>query len=694
MPLETVNFMNKNTKDGETFTPTPEEIQTIRKKMDDPKFLKLFQEYMKSMEDPETRREEEAYLEQVEREAREGGDYSFDFVFPRPGFVVELLEAKTSYRVKATSSVAAQAKKHANTPVYINMCSSEKIDPFREETTGDRNSSNWFVPVSISKPRTELFSEEPNRNAGEEGQEVESCGPDAVVVYDAVFHPHTLQLADRSDRFCCFLVNIAVEHINTGYGDNHGFQFRRLSSDVASVGSLQNQTVRREKGKSPFELAANEPVLKRPTQKLPQPLEVAEEKSGRGSSSEKGIAGSVGCRSDGNKGKDKKVISEEAKGSSTRRGTPEEENMPQYTIAHRGHIDLSDTWGWKIVDRRIGVPEALVVKMEFVGLQSSSALDVEVEGMYVKIARSNLHNYHGSLLLPFTVEPTPLEAKFERKRSTLTLVLRVVPPAPTGVSAADMRQQLMGSCTADAPMDADAGGEQVLNDHHTDGKKADTATVDDDANPTTESEDVHTGTAVPNSMEKNVERREEDVSTPQFSTMSDQERVRQVMEKVQAARRERERVEREEIEKKSGENRKDTNTDTTVTEGCALGNGAVVDSSIDHNHTPVEAATVMPAATAAVPPSDGPSDERRKEEELETLRRRQDAWRQGVQQRLDMTEEEERQEAQRVEREAQREAERLKRRANAAKLQEAAEAKLRECMNEVPLSNKHIFTID
>ncbi len=38
-----------------------------------------------------------------------------------------------------------------------------------------------------------------------------------VETYDAVFHPKTVQLANDSPKFMCFLVEICVEHINEGY---------------------------------------------------------------------------------------------------------------------------------------------------------------------------------------------------------------------------------------------------------------------------------------------------------------------------------------------------------------------------------------------------------------------------------------------------------------------------------------------
>ena len=71
MPIESINLSTTKKSD---FVPTADEIKTIQEKMKDPEFMKLMTEYMTSLEDPAYRAEEEAYLEQVEREAKEGGD--------------------------------------------------------------------------------------------------------------------------------------------------------------------------------------------------------------------------------------------------------------------------------------------------------------------------------------------------------------------------------------------------------------------------------------------------------------------------------------------------------------------------------------------------------------------------------------------------------------------------------------------
>ncbi|CUG91854.1 Hypothetical protein, putative [Bodo saltans] len=389
MPLESVNLLDK--KGNDEFVPTEQEVKLIHEKMKDPEFAKLMHEYMASLSDPETRREEEEYLKQMEREAKEGGDYSFDFIFPKPGFVVEL---KQTYGYKK------------NVRVFINVCESDRVEEFREETTGNRMGSNWHIPVAVSQERDE------DHEGGK------------VSVYDAVFHPKTRQLADRSDRFLCFLVEIAVEHINAGYKKTFGFEFARQSSSLAAIGTPQNQTVRKEKGKSAFPLST-EPVSHAPVkpQLTSSAPSSAKPKAAAAAAAPKAAPAAV----------------TPATSSLPIPDAPKHE-LPRFTVLHEGSVDIQDAWQWKIVDKRVGVPLRLVVKIEFTGVAAASHLDIEVAGPYVEIRKTDKCKYYGMIPLPFSVEETPASAKFDKTKQVLTLTLKVIPPErPTdAVTVEDM----------------------------------------------------------------------------------------------------------------------------------------------------------------------------------------------------------------------------------------------------------------
>ena len=281
--MQAINLHQK----GDDFKATPDELRTIADKMKDPEFRKLWAEYTQSLQDPQYRKEEEEYLKQIEKEAKDGGDYSFDFIFPRAVFCIELLEGDGK--------------------TFVNICESEKVDEYREQPGADARGSNWLVPVSVGKPHDESL----------DGRDVS--------VYDAVFHPKTIGLASHSDRFMCFLVEIAVEHINGGFGRAFGFKFRRLPSSQKSIGTPANQTIRKEKGQSPFGDAGLPASL--------GPIKVAPAKEHSCQPAQAAPAPQAAAAT---------ALPKNAA------------HLPKYTILHKGEVDLTDAWNWKKSDKRIG----------------------------------------------------------------------------------------------------------------------------------------------------------------------------------------------------------------------------------------------------------------------------------------------------------------------------------------------------
>ena len=210
--LQNMTTVDMTKKDGEKLNMTSDEMNRFKDCMKDPKFMDLWNDYAAEISDPANLKEQEEYLKQVEREAKDQGDHSFTFIFPKANFCVKL---KSKERV------------------YINICDDEKVDEPAEETTGNVQASSWNVPISLGKPRHEMHNEKPS------------------VVVDACYHPKSTYLAKMSDKFMVFLVEIAVENINHSYINKEPeflikeqlpMQFSRVS--VSAVGNPAAQTIR------------------------------------------------------------------------------------------------------------------------------------------------------------------------------------------------------------------------------------------------------------------------------------------------------------------------------------------------------------------------------------------------------------------------------------------------------------------
>ncbi|CBZ33431.1 hypothetical protein, conserved [Leishmania donovani] len=727
---------------GEKFTATPEEMRVIQEKMKDPVFAELMHEYMKSLEDPETRREEEAYLEQAEREAREGGDFSFEFVFPRAAFVLELLEpsntAVSAAELKGlgldASAATRTALKSSGVRCFLNICSSEKVKTFTEHTTGDARGSNWEVPVSVSQRRVEAYQPvKSSPTASIPAEYAAACSiasassssPSVCVVRDVVFHPSTLALAERSTRFMCFLTEIAVEHINSGYGESNGFQFRRLPSSIVSIGTPLNQTIRSSSraGGSPFDVDPRAPVLTRPTKSWPI---VKDSDCSRSAASPPPSTTSAKVpTSSGTQGAKAPqcVVSEAAAVSAP---SPRTSTLPPYTVTHRGSVDLTDAWQWRVSDKRVGVPEELIVKMTFAGVRRAAMLDIAItpDGQAVRIdPTEGQSRYEGLLVLPFTVEEAPLKAQFDCSRGVLTLTLKVVPPPlPDGAPSAEQLRKTLQGEAGDAVDEGIGEGSQ----HATESQPTQPQSPPAAPNPLAtaaeaEAEALAEEAAVSPASVTRAESptkapAEPPVPTPAALTSSgpelahigDQYRVAEMMAQVRAAREAR-GVATAAVTATDDADIAKADTSAPAPASAPTDSGSE-NSAQKMQHAPVGAAGGSatleiaaaqetsqeaipfickgPAKTAALPAAADVGDD------METLRARQQAWVAMIEAEMQVAKAREEAEAAQAAQETAAQAAKARRKIAAEKELERLAHVAKAKRDSLPLSNKYIFSID
>lgn len=88
-----------------------DEVGKFEKAFKDPEFIKIFEQYAKDMQDPETRAETNQYLQQLEREGQIEQVYGkgTQLITPTPEFVVKTKEATGTRKV------------------FLNVCSSDKV---------------------------------------------------------------------------------------------------------------------------------------------------------------------------------------------------------------------------------------------------------------------------------------------------------------------------------------------------------------------------------------------------------------------------------------------------------------------------------------------------------------------------------------------------------------------------------------
>lgn len=776
MPLETINMCGKGeggskAGGGGDFKATPEELRALQERMKDPKFVELMGEYMRSLSDPETRAEEEAYLEQAEREAREGGDFTFDFIFPRPVFVVELRRpcttvAREDQLKKLTGSATgdnSSGRANKDIRTFINFCSSEKVDVFTEHTTGDARGSQWHVPVSVCEKRLEYYYENTTRpknlssasenNHREAFAEVQSAAARAAAapdvnapycfVYDAVYHPQTLSLADRSNRFLCFLVEIAVEHINAGYKESHAFEFTRLPSAVLCVGYPKNQTIRKKGGESPFQVDSSAPVLTRPTKHL-DAWEKEFQKQNTKPATQKASKQPAMVKEE----KEKQTRSSNNNNNhSSNNNNNSAETLPPYQVKHRTGIDLADSWTDARVSgqRKVGVPEVLVVTLNFGQKRNSeqqdstptqralraSDIDISVaaEGTGLQLRKTaGQPQYEGFILLPFSVEEDPISARFDKQQRILTLELRV--------QAQHLMQVLSHpeATTAEAQQPTQAEATNSPNNKSSSTPAPPTTAASAPAPPTTTSTAASAPAAAPAAATPapppdapapapaaSNARSAESVDAATATTTGvgkDLSRIQEMREKVEEARRAREaaleemRVRKKEMEEATvyaEELMKTLKSSTTTTANTnnnskpTAAEGAEThpdddDATPRNHHQNYSEEKNEEEGEVYIHKADAPKQndlfrvgEQLQAEEMGVLEARQSAWVQSIQAAMDEGEEREMAAAAKK---ARKDAEKARERYEAALQQEAAEVRARAKQRAAPLRNVHIFSID
>ena len=388
--------IDMTSKDGEKVKMTKDEMQryvhlppsalsyppcphSFKKCMDDPKFVSLWQDYAQEISDPANLKEQEEYLQQVEREANEKGDYSFTFIFPKPCFCVRLNTKDSRF--------------------FVNICDDEKVDEPVEETTGDRQASSWQVPISLGKIRDADHGDKPCK------------------VVDACFHPKATYLARSSDKFMVFLVEIAVENINHNYHQEkkeipHALptEFRRLT-DVPSIGNPAAQTIRIKAvaGKE------GELVVEPKKPKVPSPKAKDAFKDADAGFADR-LAASMGnteakARLERERDADaarkaaeaaeavaaaqREAEAEKARAAEFKRnlqagfagaaGQKAGKKMPEYTIVHQGDVGYQDCFNESHRPER-KLPKSLRVTMALPQVAKATELDMSIEADAISLA--------------------------------------------------------------------------------------------------------------------------------------------------------------------------------------------------------------------------------------------------------------------------------------------------------------------
>jgi hypothetical protein len=338
---------------------TPDEVERFESAMKNPEFMKLLSEYAKELENPDTMKEYQEYLNQVEKQegkpmAPPGGG---EVIFPAPGFC---------FKVRSTEL--------GETKVFVNVCSSDKVDRPEEKSRGE-----WRIPLSLGAVRNDVDTQ--NK---------------ACQVIDIVYHPEAIKKGESDAHFKRFIIDLSMDYVE----QKHGIKLKRNTFKILKVpskGEPQWQTIRTKNSPPP---TSNNNAAASANGSSQSPSQ-----SGTGTETRKALVQDVG------NGKVAK--------------------LPSFEIVHSGQFDMTDYMNSvpaTSANAALRLPKQLIVKVNVNECTTAAHIDADVESKRILLEFPKGHYDQMTITLPFEVDPDEGTAQFDKPKRVLTFTLPVVQP--------------------------------------------------------------------------------------------------------------------------------------------------------------------------------------------------------------------------------------------------------------------------
>lgn len=338
---------------------TRDELNTIGECIKKEEFRQLLNEYVKEVTDPENRKKYQDDIIQLEKER--GVDITF--LNPNPGFVI-----KTS--------------QNGNMKVFINICMNENIQkPTSQVTYQDgKRGLNWSLPYAQAPPVQDL-----DKNKAR------------CMVYDVLFHPQSLQMADANKEFKNLVIKTALNAVENNFDvklDQLNIKFPKLSFK-----GLPKPTVIRKKSSVP----PKEGIIDLKAYGCPyQTLEESEKL----------------MEIHKQKVSEKENIKKKDENKQEKKFT-----TPKYIIKQRNNLDIQDFTLDRNAKMNSVFPKELVIEITVPLISSANEINLDIEEKRLVLKSKSSAKYYLDLILPFTVNEQEGSAKFDKATKKLTVVL-------------------------------------------------------------------------------------------------------------------------------------------------------------------------------------------------------------------------------------------------------------------------------
>lgn len=334
---------------------TSDEMQRFTKAFRNDEFKKLFSDYCEEISDPANRKLYEKELTQLE--AERGIDVTF--INPEPGYVIK-------------TSVNGKEK------VFINVSQCDKVGKPSSKRDVDSSGNSglvWSIPHTQSPAR----------------KDVDNKGT-LCSVYDVVFHPDTLHLAQKNPRFKKIVTETACDAVSNAFKvkiDLVNLKFPKL----AFKGAVKPTIIRKQSTNKPT--TDNEPS---PIDQIYPPVKTV--------STEASIS------------EPKKLVKSKIPAS--------EYAIPLYNITHRRNVELHEMTNELDAKINVTVPKDLVVTIDLPLLNSTNDVTLDVTERKIYLVSEKPAKYKLQIDLPYDVSERDGNAKFDKNSRKLTITLPVI----------------------------------------------------------------------------------------------------------------------------------------------------------------------------------------------------------------------------------------------------------------------------
>ncbi|KAM3594136.1 uncharacterized protein V6R79_002912 [Siganus canaliculatus] len=343
---------------------TADEMQRLTKAFKDDTFREMLRDYAQELSDPENKKR---YEEEIKLLEQERGN-TIEFIHPEP------------FRTLRTS-VNGQQK------CFINICSNEKVG---------KPSSSW--EVSQEGHRGQRWSLPHSLHPGR--KDIDSKG-NTITIYDVIFHPDTIHIANKNRRFMDMVDSTAIQ------GIQDAFNVTLDKNNVKKMSTKYKGTPQPCVIRKPIPgYKATEPSEKPDPLAFPYPDAKQPKPSLKSSQTESPIA------------------PERSQMQQTKETT-----RPNHTVKYRSFIDLQD-YRCSRDSARSPRPKEIVVTIDMPLVKAVKDVSLEVTERSL-LLESEEPAYRLELPLAYPVDGDRGQAKFIKQRGQLVVTLPVLPSKET-----------------------------------------------------------------------------------------------------------------------------------------------------------------------------------------------------------------------------------------------------------------------